>query len=142
MDLVSPEPQCNLYDARWPIRTYQEQVPPAKTITRPRQGKGKGAGATVTNSIISGGCVLDGAAIARSVLSPNVHAAPLSLVEDSVLLDGAHVGRGARIRKAVIDHDVFIPDDCSVGFDLEEDKKRFTISPGGVVAVPRGIRLD
>lgn len=142
MDLVSPEPQCNLYDTRWPIRTYQEQVPPARTITRPTRGKGKGTAGTATNSIISGGCVLDGAAIARSVLSPNVRAARSSLVEDSVLLDGAQVGRDARVRKAVIDHEVFIPDGCSIGFDPEEDKKRFTISPGGVVAVPRGIKLD
>ena len=77
----------------------------------------------------------------RSVLSPNVRADSFSRIEDSVLLDGARVGRRAQVRKAIIDRDVLIPESCSIGIDPELDRRRFTISPGGVVIVPRGISL-
>ena len=78
----------------------------------------------------------------NSVLSQNVRVDAGSVVEESVLLDRVSVGRGARIRKAIIDQDVFVPDEFSIGYDSEDDKRRFTISSGGVVLVPRGIRLD
>ncbi len=136
MDLVAPVPQCNLYEKQWPIRTYQPQVAPAKTVSESPRRVG-----SVLDSVISGGCLVSGAKVVRSVLSPNVSVGGSSVVEDSVLLDGVQVGRGARIRKAIVDQDVSIPDGFTIGHDAEEDRKRFTISPGGVVVVPRGVVL-
>ncbi len=142
MDLVSLQPQCDLYDPRWPIRTYQEQVPPARTVVVGAAAQGEASQALqVVDSIISGGCVVAGGTVIRSVLSPNVHVGEDSRIGDSVLLDGVRVGRRARVRKAIVDQDVFIPDGFSVGFDPEQDGKRFTISDGGVVIVPKRIKL-
>lgn len=141
MDLVSPHPQCDLYDPDWPIRTYQEQVPPARTLlTDPKEDPITGK-RIVHNSLISGGCVVAGGSVTRSVLSPRVRIDQSSSIEDSVLLDGVHVGKRAKVRKAIIDRGVFVPDDFPVGFDEAEDAKRFTISPGGVVLVPEGITI-
>jgi glucose-1-phosphate adenylyltransferase len=142
MDLCSEVPQCNLYDEKWPIRTYQGQVPPARTVSAPaHEGQGR-LDSQVWDSIISGGCVISGGTVRNSVLSHNVRVDAGSVVEESVLLDGVCVGRRARIRKAIIDQEVFVPDGFSIGYDPEDDKRRFTISSGGVVLVPRGIRLD
>lgn len=137
MDLCSVKPQCNLYDEKWPIRTYQEQVPPARTISSNEDPDVNGM---VLNSLISGGCVIAGSVI-RSVLSHNVHIEAGATVEESVILDGVSVGKGAKIRRAIIDQEVSIPPGFTIGFDPEKDKKRFTISPGGIVSVPRGISL-
>ncbi len=142
MDLCLEAPQCNLYDEKWPIRTYQEQVPPARTVSAPAQeGEGR-LDSQVWNSIISGGCVIAGSTVINSVLSHNVRVDAGSVVKESVLLHGVCVGRRARIRKAIIDQDVFVPDGFSIGYEPEDDKRRFSISAGGVVLVPRGIRLD
>lgn len=135
MDLCSVAPQCNLYDYKWPIRTYQQQVPPARTVSSVAE---KGV---ALNSIISGGCVISGGTVTGSVLSLNVLVGEGSVVEKSVLLDGVRVGRGARIRKAIIDQDVVVPDGFTIGYDAEQDQKRFSISPGGVVIVPGGMSL-
>lgn len=141
MDLCSEEPQCKLYDEKWPIRTFQEQVPPARIVASPRSVAHSGQSGTVQDSIVSGGCVISGATVRRSVLSPNVRIDTDSIVEDCVLLDGAHVGKGAKIRKVILDHDVFVPDGFVIGYDMEADRSRFTISPNGVVIVPRGLSL-
>lgn len=140
MDLCSREPQCNLYDSKWPIRTYQPQVPPAKMVSGLDE-KGKRVEGKVVNSILSGGSVVHGAKVTRSVLSNDVYIGPEAIVEDSVLLQGVRVGSRARIRRAIIDQDVSVPDGFSIGYDAENDKKLFSISPGKVVAVPRGISL-
>jgi glucose-1-phosphate adenylyltransferase len=139
MDLCEKDPPVNLYDPGWLIRTYQEQVPPARTISVDNAGSELLKGTTV-NSVISGGCIVSGA-VSHSVLSPSVRLGPGSLVEDSVLLDHVTIGARCKIRKAIIDQEVYIPDDFVVGYDLEKDRQRFTISPGGVVIVPRGISL-
>jgi glucose-1-phosphate adenylyltransferase len=139
MDLCSVNPQCNLHDTTWPIRTYQEQVPPARTASSEIEGSESG---TVSNSLISGGCVISSGDVKRCVLSYNVLVHAGSTVEDSVLLEGVIIGRRARVRKAIIDHDIIVPDDFEIGFDPEKDKARFTISPGGVVVVPKGMSLD
>ncbi|MBI5251896.1 MAG: glucose-1-phosphate adenylyltransferase [Desulfomonile tiedjei] len=140
MDLCEKDPPVNLYDPEWLIRTYQEQVPPAKTVSTSSHGSGLLNG-TALNSIISGGCIVSGGTVSHSVLSTNVRLEPGSLVEDSVLLDHVTVGARAKIRKAIVDHEAQIPDDFVIGFDLAKDKERFAISPGGVVIVPRGISL-
>lgn len=142
MDLCSENPQCNLYDENWPIRTHQEQVPPARTVSvASPEGDGR-LDSQVWNSMISGGCVISGSFVRNSVLSQNVRVDAGSVVEESVLLEGVCVGRRARIRKAIIDQDVCVPDGFSIGYEPEDDKRRFTISSGGIVLVPRGIKLD
>lgn len=138
MDLCSVKPQCNLHDLKWPIRTYQEQVPPARTVSAETADSQSGV---VSNSLISGGCVISGGEVKRCVLSHHVHVHEGSTVEDSVLLDGVTIGKRARVRKAIIDQDVVVPDEFAIGYDYEKDKTRFTISSGGVVVVPRGISL-
>ncbi|HMK36104.1 MAG TPA: glucose-1-phosphate adenylyltransferase [Desulfomonilaceae bacterium] len=138
MDLCGVKPQCNLHDPSWPIRTYQEQVPPARTVSADTAGSASG---TVLNSLISGGCVISSGDVKRCVLSHYVRVNAGSTVEDSVLLDGVTIGRRARVRKAIIDQEVAVPDGFVIGHDNEKDKARFTISPGGVVIVPRGISL-
>jgi glucose-1-phosphate adenylyltransferase len=85
---------------------------------------------------------VSGARIIRSVLSHGVLVGNDSVVEDSVLLDKCSIGKGVRMKKVIVDHEVIIPDGTTIGLDHEEDKSRFTISDGGVVVVPRGMRLD
>ena len=141
MDLCSDQPQCNLYDQGWPIRTYQEQVPPARIVARDVCGADN-PNRAVANSIVSGGCVISGASVTSSVLSPNVHIESDACVEESVLLDQVHIGAGARIRKAIIDRDVVVPAGFTLGYDFEQDKSRFDMSEGGVVILPRGTSLQ
>ncbi len=141
MDLVSVTPQLNLYEEQWPVRTYQKQVPPAKTVFAGGEDEAGARVGTVLDSLIAGGCIVSGGKVQNSVLSYNVRINSFSVVEQSVLLDGVDVGRHARIRKAIIDEQVSIPDGFTVGYDHEEDSKRFSISPGGVVIVPHGISL-
>lgn len=140
MDLCEKDPPVNLYDSEWNIRTYQGQMPPARTVSVGDDQSGLLNGTTL-NSIISGGCIVAGGTVSHSVLSPSVRVGPGSLVEDSVLLDHVSIGARAKIRKAIIDHEVSIPDDFVIGYDPEKDRERFTISSGGVVIVPRGISL-
>lgn len=141
MDLCSPDPQCNLYDDKWPIRTYQEQVPPAKIVVGAKSSGKFDASGNVQDSIISGGCVIRDSVVKQCILSPNVHVSHGSLVESSVLLDGVHVGERVRIRQAILDQGVEVPDGYIIGFDQERDASLFTVSPNGIVVVPKGMAL-
>ncbi len=136
MDLISVTPQLNLYDSQWPILTYQPPYPPAKTI----HAEGGRMGNAIS-SIISNGCIVSGGSVRRSVLSPRVRVHSYAEVEDSILLDGVDIGRHARIRRAIIDKEIQIPEGMHIGYDLEEDKKRFTVTNSGMVVVPKWIRL-
>jgi glucose-1-phosphate adenylyltransferase len=136
MDLVSVTPQLNLYDPLWPILTYQSSYPPAKTVLEE-----KGRMGTAINSILSNGCIISGGSVRRSVLSPRVMVHSYAEVEDSILLEGVDIGRHARIRRAIIDKDVQIPSGMEIGYNLDEDAKRFTVTGSGIVVVPKGIRL-
>lgn len=136
MDLISVTPQLNLYDAQWPILTYQPPNPPAKTVLAEEGRMG-----IALNSIISNGCILSGGSVKRSVLSPRVRVHSYAEVEDSILLEGVDVGRHARIRRTIIDREVQIPQGVRIGYDLEEDEKRFTVTESGIVVVPKWIKL-
>jgi len=136
MDLVSVTPQLNLYDPQWPIFTYQSSDPPAKTVLEEEGRMG-----TAINSILSNGCIISGGSVKRSVLSPRVVVHSYAEVEDSILLEGVDIGRHARIRRTIIDKDVQIPPNMEIGYDLDEDAKRFTVTGSGIVVVPRGMRL-
>jgi glucose-1-phosphate adenylyltransferase len=136
MDLVSVTPQLNLYDPQWPIFTYQSSDPPAKTVLEEEGRMG-----TAINSILSNGCIISGGSVKRSVLSPRVVVHSYAEVEDSILLEGVDIGRHAKIRRTIIDKDVQIPPKTEIGYDLDEDAKRFTVTESGIVVVPKGLRL-
>jgi glucose-1-phosphate adenylyltransferase len=136
MDLIAVTPQLNLYDSQWPILTYQSASPPAKTVWIEERRVG-----TALNSIISNGCIISGGNVKRSILSPRVTVHSFAEIEDSILLEGVDVGRNAKIKKAIIDKEVQIPPGMEVGYHLDEDAKRFTVTASGIVVVPKGIRL-
>ncbi len=136
MDLVSVTPQLNLYDPQWPILTFQSPHPPAKTVLVE-----EGRIGTALNSIISNGCIISGGNIKRSILSPKVMIHSYVEVEDSIIMEGVDVGRHAKIRRTIIDKEVRIPQGMEIGYDLDEDAKRFTVTASGIVVVPKGMRL-
>ena len=136
MDLVSVSPLLNLYDAEWPMHTYHSPFPPAKTILDEEGGRRGFA----LESIISGGCILSGGEVRRSLLSPNVRIESFAKVEDSILLEGVKVGEHVRIRRAIIDKESEIPPGMQIGYNMEEDTKRFTVTESGIVVVPKGFR--
>jgi glucose-1-phosphate adenylyltransferase len=136
MDLISVTPQLNLYDSQWPILTYQPPSPPAKTVWIE-----EGRVGTALNSIISNGCIISGGNVKRSILSPRVTIHSFAEIEDSILLEGVDVGRKARIKKTIIDKEVQIPPGMEIGYHLDEDARRFTVTASGIVVVPKGIRL-
>ncbi len=135
MDLVAIEPELNLYDRRWPIRTRVEQQPPAKFVfaeENHRMG-------VATDSIVSAGCIISGGRVSRSVLSPGARLNSFSEVDSSILMPDCEIGRHCRIRRAIIPARVNIPDFTSIGYDLQQDRTRgYTITDGGVVVVPPG----
>ncbi|MDO8837147.1 MAG: glucose-1-phosphate adenylyltransferase [Vicinamibacterales bacterium] len=134
MDLVHVNPEFNLYDGSWPVRTYQPQAPPAKFVFAE---EGSRCGQAL-DSVISAGCIISGSRVTGSILSPNVRVHSFCTIEDSILMPGVRVNRHARIRRAIIDRDVEIPRGASIGFDPEEDRRRHTVSDDGIVVVTVG----
>jgi glucose-1-phosphate adenylyltransferase len=139
MDLVQAAPVFNLYDRDWPIRTFQEQFPPAKTVHSGEEVTGRIG--LVLDSIVSGGCVVSGGRLQRSVLSPNVRVNSYSQVYDSILMEGVNVGRYAKVKRAIIDKDVDIPQGMVIGYDPQEDKKHFHVTDSGIVVVAKGTEI-
>ncbi|MEK7850123.1 MAG: glucose-1-phosphate adenylyltransferase [Candidatus Omnitrophota bacterium] len=139
MDLIQVTPVFNLYDKEWPIRTYQEQFPPAKTVFSGDENPERIG--LVLDSLICGGCIVSGGRIQRSILSPNVRVNSYAEIYDSILMEGVQVGRYAKIRKAIIDKDINIPPGTVIGYNIKDDKKRFTISENGVVVVAKGTEI-
>jgi len=139
MDLVSVDPRFSLYNSQWPVFTApNHQSAPAKFIFNDLTDKRIGS---ATDSLVSEGCIISGGRVHRCVLSPNVRVNSYSEVTDSILFEGVNVGRHARIRKTIIDKNVDIPPGTTIGFDPDEDRKRFFVSPAGTVVVPKGTRL-
>lgn len=130
MELIGVDPELNLYDQDWPIWTYQAQTPPAKFIFDDDDRRGM-----AVDSMVSGGCIISGSEIRHSLLFSNVRVNSYSKVEDSVILPEVNIGRHSRITKAIIDRGCHIPPNTVIGENLEEDRKRFYVSPGGVVLV-------
>ncbi|OIO61408.1 MAG: glucose-1-phosphate adenylyltransferase [Alphaproteobacteria bacterium CG_4_10_14_0_2_um_filter_63_37] len=131
MDLISVSPQLNLYDATWPLYTLQIQSPPAKFVFADEDRAG-----TALDSIVSGGNIISGGRVERSVLAPNVRVNSFSLVEDSILFPEVDVGRHAKVRRAIVEKRIQIPAEVEIGYDLELERKRgFTVSAGGIVVV-------
>jgi len=133
MDLCRVNPEFNLYDPEWPLRTHQVQAPPAKFVFA---DEGRRCGRAL-DSMISAGCIISGSTIRGSVLCPNVRVHSFCYVEDSILMPGVRVGRHARVRRAIVDRDVFIPRGAQIGYNVDEDRRRHTVSDGGVVVVTK-----
>jgi glucose-1-phosphate adenylyltransferase len=137
MDLISVHPIFNLYNLAWPILTYHEPLPPAKFVFADDGRTGQ-----ALDSMVCEGVIISGATVKRSVLSPSVHVDDYAQVDGSVLFSGVHVGRGAIVRNAIIDKDVVIEPGAEIGVDPEIDRERHTLSPGGVVVVAKGARVQ
>ena len=133
MDLVAIDPLFNLYDRRWPIRTRLAQQPPAKFVFA-EENRRMGI---ATDSIVSAGCIISGARVNRSVLSPGARINSFSEVDGSILMEECDIGRHCRIRRAIIPAHVSIPDFTMIGHNAEEDRARgYTITESGVTVVP------
>ena len=132
MDLVSVHPVFNLYNQAWPIRTATPPLPPAKFVQ----------GGTAQESIVGTGSIVSAAWVGHSVLSSDVVVEAGAHVEGSVLLPGVRVGKGAMVRRAILDKNVVIPDGAQVGVDLELDRERYTVSGGGVVVLGKGAHAE
>ncbi|HWX24331.1 MAG TPA: glucose-1-phosphate adenylyltransferase [Vicinamibacteria bacterium] len=133
MDLIEVDPVFNLYDPDWPLRTYQPQLPPAKFVFHEDGRRGH-----AYDSIVSIGCIVSGSEVRHSILSPNVRVHSYCSISDSILMAHAKVHRHARIQKAIIDLGVEIPHGAVIGYDPAEDRRRHTVSDGGVVVVTPG----
>ncbi len=135
MDLVSISPTFNLYNERWPIRATSPAAPPAKFVFSDQHSKRIGI---ATDSLVCEGCVISGGHIEKSILSPNVRLNSFAHVSQSILFEGVTIGRRSRIRRAIIDKGVHIPEDTTIGYDHDEDRKHWFVSEDGVVVVPKG----
>jgi glucose-1-phosphate adenylyltransferase len=129
IDLTATDPELNLYDTRWPIWTYQAQLPPAKFVHNQADRRGN-----AVESMVSGGCIVSGA-VFRSVLFSSVRVHSYATANWSVLLPDVQVGRGARLTKVVVDRGCKIPDGMVIGEDAAEDARRFYRSEQGVTLV-------
>ncbi|MCJ7594471.1 MAG: glucose-1-phosphate adenylyltransferase [Desulfobacterales bacterium] len=136
MDLTGVDPFFNLYGVKWPIHTYQILAPPAKFIFSNERSEGYRVGKAL-DSLVAPGCIISGV-IRNSVLSYNVVVRSWTTIDESVILDGVVVGRHCKIKKAIIDTQNVIPPYTEIGYNPKEDGKRFTVTPRGIVVVPRG----
>ena len=130
MELIGVTPELNLYDRSWPILTYQRQLPPAKFVFNDEGRRGM-----AVDSMVSGGCIVSGAKLERSLLFSDVTLRSGSVVQDTVILPEAHVGRECRISRAIIDRGCQLRDGTVIGEDGEADRKRYRITEAGVVLV-------
>jgi len=137
MDLVAPHPIFNLYNEDWPVFTSARTLPPAKVVAHGEFGSGD-----IANSMLSQGCIVTGATVRNSVLSPNVRIEPGAVVEGSILFDDVHVGAGAVVRNAIIDKHIVVPRGRQIGANPEQDAEEFTVSDGGVVAIGKGTKVS
>lgn len=136
MDLLEPVPPLNLYQQDWPVRTYSGQYPPARTAPG-----SYGAEGISINSISSSGTVITGGSVQNSILFNNVFVDEESVVEGTLLFEGVSVGKSCRLKNCIIDKNVIVPDREEIGYDIEKDKTRFSLSDKGIVVVPKGFRF-
>jgi glucose-1-phosphate adenylyltransferase len=130
LDLTHITPDLNLYDEEWPIWTHQEQLPPAKFVFDDNDRRGQ-----ALDSMVSGGCIISGSVVRRSLLFSNVQVRSYSSIEDSVILPNVDIGRYVRLRRVVVDKSCVIPPGMTAGFDPEEDRRRFHVTETGVTLI-------
>ncbi len=133
MDLIQVDPVFNLYDPSWPLRTYLPQFPPAKFVFNQDGRRGH-----AIDSIVSMGCIISGSEVRRSILGPNVRVHSYCDIQDSILMPNTTIHRHSRIRRAIIDRGVEVPRGAVIGYDPAEDRRRHSVSEGGVVVVTPG----
>ena len=138
-DLISVSPQLNLYNPRWPMLSAYYPHPPAKFVFAGAEGQRRGV---AIDSMVSEGCIISGGHVERSILSPRVRVNSYAQVHESILFDGVDIGSHARVQRAIIDKGVVVPPHMTIGYDLAEDHRRFTVSEGGVIVVPKGMDLS
>jgi glucose-1-phosphate adenylyltransferase len=136
MDIASVSPIFNLYDANWPMRTRVRQYPPAKFVF----GEPGRTGMAI-NSIVSTGCIISGAVVRNSVLSQDVRVNSYSEVDSSIVFSHVNIGRHCRIKKAIIDRDVHLPEGTVIGYDQNEDRRNYFVTPSGLTVVTRDYSL-
>ncbi len=136
MDLIQVLPPIDLYNKHWPLRSYHPAVPPAKFVHDQRNRTGQ-----AICSMVSGGSIISGSVVHESVLGYNVHVHSHSFVQQSVIMGNNDIGRGCRIRRAIIDKDVHIAPGTIIGEDPIADRERFHVSPEGIVVIPKGARV-
>ena len=136
MDVASVSPVFNLYDKKWPIRTRVRQYPPAKFVF----GEPGRTGMAI-NSIVSAGCIVSGATVRNSALSQDVRVNSYSELDSTIVFSHVNIGRHCRIRRAIIDRDVQLPEGTVIGYDQNEDKKNYFVTPSGLTVVTRDYSL-
>ena len=137
MDLRDAQPHLHLYNPHWPLRTAFHDQPPAKFVHDENGRRGQ-----ALHSVISEGCIVSGGTVRNSVLGRSVFIHSYSHVEDSVVMDYAEIGRHARVRRAIIDKYVYVPDGEEIGYDLERDRQRFFVTDSGLVVIPKGPKRE
>jgi glucose-1-phosphate adenylyltransferase len=137
MDLLKPVPPLDLYQKDWAIRTYHGQNPPARMVPGET-----GKDGSMANSIMGAGTVIIGSRVRHSVLASRVHIHEEAEVEDAILFDHVTVGRGARLRRCIVDKHVRIPPGETIGYDSAKDSQRFTCSEKGIIVVPKEYRFE
>jgi glucose-1-phosphate adenylyltransferase len=130
LDLTQVTPDLNLYDEEWPIWTYQEQLPSAKFVFDDEGRRG-----VAVDSMVSGGCIISGSTVRRSLLYSNVHVHSFCTVEDSVVLPDVDIARHCTLRRVVVDRGCRIPEGTVIGVDHVQDRERFYVSEKGVTLV-------
>ncbi|HXR25989.1 MAG TPA: sugar phosphate nucleotidyltransferase, partial [Candidatus Binataceae bacterium] len=132
MDLVSVSPTFNLYDRNWPLRTWQQQWPPAKFVFADADRMG-----AALDSIVGSGSIVSGGRVKRSVLCYDVRINSYCEIETSIVYNHVNIGRYSRIRNAIIDRHVVLPEHTEIGYDLEADRQRYQVTDSGIVIVVR-----
>jgi glucose-1-phosphate adenylyltransferase len=139
LDLVAVTPLFNLYNHQWPIVSAPLHLPPGKFVFADSASQRIGI---ATDSLVSDGSIISGGTINRCVLHPRVRINSFADVDESILMDGVEVGRHSRIRRTIVDKGVKIPPGTTIGYDLEEDRARFTVTDSGIVVVPKGSVIE
>lgn len=132
MNLLAPVPSLDLYQEDWPIRSYQPQTPPARTVPSKAGNEG-----IFINSILAGGTVISGGCVQHSILFPSIFIGDESVISESIIFERVRIGSNVELKNCIIDKNTVIPDGTRIGFDREQDAARFTVSDSGIVVVPK-----
>ena len=139
LDLVAVTPLFNLYNQMWPIVSAPQHLPPGKFVFADSKSQRVGI---ATDSLVSDGTIISGGTINRCVLHPRVRIHSYADVDESILMDGVEIGRHSKIRRTIIDKGVKVPPGTTIGYDLEQDRERFTVTESGIVVVPKGAKIE